>query len=165
VLVNGASGGVGHFAVQIAKSFGAEVTSVTSAKNADFVRSLGADDTIDYRVADFTRSGRSWDLIIDTVGNKSLGELRRALSANGAASVIGFASMRRVMAISLLGGKRVAMIMAKATMPDLETLTKLAEAGSLKPTIEKTYPFAELAAAIATLEEGHVAGKLVVAVG
>lgn len=164
VLVNGASGGVGHFAVQIAKSFGAEVTGVTSTKNIDLVRSFGADHVIDYRDEDFAQEGESWDLIIETVGNKSLREIRHALAPNGKATVIGFKTMPRVLAVSLFGGKRVSMMTAKATMPDLETLAKLAEAGSLKPNIDKTYPFAELPAAIAYLEEGHVRGKVVVKV-
>ena len=165
VLINGASGGVGHFAVQIAKSFGAEVTGVTSTKNIDRVRSLGADHVIDYTKEDFTLGGKSWDLVVETVGNKSLGEIRRALTPNGKATVIGFESMPRVLAVSLFGGKSVSMMTAKATMPDLETLAKLAEADSLKPTIDKTYPFSELPAAIAYLEEGHVAGKVVVEIG
>lgn len=165
VLVNGASGGVGHLAAQIAKATGAVVTGVTSGKNADFVKSLGADEVIDYTKEDFTRLGRSWDLVLDTVGNKTLGDVRRAIGESGKAVIIGFASMGRMMSLGLLGGKRVAIMSAKATAADLDTLSALAADGKLKPAIEATYPFAELPAAITRLEGGHVRGKLVVGVG
>lgn len=164
VLVNGASGGVGHFAVQIAAANGAEVTAVTSTKNLEFARELGADHVIDYTQEDFTRSGKSWDLVLDTVGNKSLGAIRRALGENGKATVIGFQNMPRILTLSMFGGQNVAVISAKANLADLETLARLAEAGSPKPSIERHYPFDQIPAAILHLEEGHVRGKVVVKV-
>lgn len=164
VLVNGASGGVGHAAVQLAKAMGAEVTAVTSAKNADFVRSLGADDVIDYRAEDFTRSGRTWDLVVDAVGNKSAGMLRRALADGGKAAVIGFSGIGNLIGISLRGGKNVKMVQADGNADILAELNDFAEAGKLRPTIAATYPLAETAAAMAELETGHVAGKVAVTV-
>lgn len=164
VLVNGASGGVGHVAVQLAKAMGAEVTGVTSTKNVDFVRSLGADHVIDYRSHDFTRSGKVWDLVVDCVGNKSVGDLRRAIGTTGKAAVIGFSGLGNLLGIGIRGGKRIGMVQVKGTAEDLAYLSELAEAGKLRPSIERTYPFAELPAAMAQLEAGHVRGKLVVTV-
>jgi len=165
VLVNGASGGVGHFAVQIAKAAGAVVTGVCSGRNADLVRGIGADEVIDYTKEDFTRLGRSWDLVLDAVGNQSLGAIRRAIGENGKAVMIGFGSMTRLMSMALMGGKNVAIISAKANASDLDRLAKLAEDGKLSPQIEKVYPLAELPAAMAQLETGRVRGKLAVEIG
>lgn len=164
VLVNGASGGVGHAVVQIAQAMDAEVTGVTSAKNADFVRSLGADHVIDYRQEDFTKSGKTYDLVIDCVGNKSPGDLRRAIGENGKAAVVGFTGLGQLLGISLRGGKNVKMVQVKGDAEKLAYLAELADAGKLKPAIAKTYPLAELPAAMAELEAGHVAGKVVVVV-
>jgi NADPH:quinone reductase-like Zn-dependent oxidoreductase len=164
VLINGATGGVGTFAVQIAKSYGAEVTGVTSTRNVDLVRSLGADHVIDYTTTDFVRSGRHYDLIVDTVGNRSVADLRRALSADGKAAVTGFTNVRRLLGVSLRGGKDVAMVQAHVSTKDLELLTKLIEAGKVRPRIDRRYPFAEIPAAIAYLEQGHASGKVVVGV-
>ncbi len=165
VLVNGASGGIGHLAVQIAKAMGAEVTGVTSTKNADFVRSLGADHVIDYTKEDFTRSGKSWDLVADTIGNKSVADLRRALAPDGEASVIGFSTLGKLIGTGLFGGKNVKRLATLGSTKDLDALTELIEAGKLRPAIERSYPLAELPAAIAQLETGHVRGKIVVEVG
>ena len=162
VLINGASGGVGHFAVQIAKSYGAEVTGVTSTGNIDLVRSLGADHVIDYTSEDFTRTGKTYDFILDAVGNRSVSDLRRALAPGGKCTVIGFTTMRRLLGVQLGGGKDIAQMTARATPKDLELLAELIEAGKVRPTIDRRYPFAAIPAAIAYLEQGHAKGKIVV---
>ena len=161
VLINGASGGVGTFAVQIAKSYGAEVTAVTSTRNLDLVRSLGADHVVDYTTTDFVRGGRRYDLILDTVGNRSVRELRGALAEGGKAAVTGFTSVARLLGVSLRGGKDVAQVQAHVTTKDLELLSELIEAGKVRPRIDRRYPFAEIPAAIAYLEQGHARAKVV----
>jgi NADPH:quinone reductase-like Zn-dependent oxidoreductase len=173
VLINGASGGVGTFAVQIVKSYGAEVTGVTSTRNIDLVRSLGADHVIDYTTTDFTRAGQRYDLILDTVGNRSVPDLRRALAEGGKAAVVGFASVARLIRVSLLGGagpgprrswgrrKDIAVVSARVATADLELLSELIQAGKVRPAIDRRYPFAEIPAAIAYLEQGHARGKVV----
>jgi NADPH:quinone reductase-like Zn-dependent oxidoreductase len=164
VLVNGATGGVGSFAVQLAKASGAEVTAVTSTRNLELVRSLGADHVIDYTTTDMVGGGRRYDRVLDTVGNRSVPELRRALAEGGKAAVTGFTSVAKLLGVSLRGGKDVAQVQAHVTAEDLERLSELIEAGKLRPQIERRYRFAELPAAIADLERGHARGKLVVAV-
>lgn len=164
VLVNGASGGVGHMAVQIAKAMGAEVTGVTSGKNAEFVRGIGADHVIDYKQEDFTRSGGKWDLVVDTIGNKSPADLRRALAPDGKAAVVGFTSLGNLLGAGLFGGKNVKLVQVKGSATDLDTLTELIEAGKVRPSIERSYSLAETPDAIAHLETGRVVGKVVVAV-
>jgi NADPH:quinone reductase-like Zn-dependent oxidoreductase len=164
VLINGASGGVGSFAVQIAKSYGPEVTGVTSTRNVDLVRSLGADHVVDYTATDFARSGGPYDLILDTVGNRSVSDLRRALAEGGKAAVSGFTSMGKLMGVSLRGGKEISMVQAHVTTKDLDFLSKLIEAGKVRPHIDRRFPFPELPAAIAYLEQGHARGKVVVGV-
>src|SRR6266545_1670750 len=176
VLINGASGGVGTFAVQIAKSYGAEVTGVTSTQNIDLVRSLGADHVVDYTTTDFVGGGRRYDLILDTVGNRSVPDLRGALAEGGKAAVTGFTSAAMLIRVSLRGGagpggswswgrrKDIAMVSAHVTTKDLELLSELIEAGKVRPQIDRRYAFAEIPAAIAYLEQGHARGKVVVAV-
>ena len=164
VLINGASGGVGTFAVQIAKSYGAEVTGVTSTRNIDLVRSLGADHVVDYTTTDFTRGGRGYDLVLDTVGNRSASDLKRALAAGGKAAVTGFTSVGKLLGVSLRGGKALAQVQAHVTTKDLELLSELIEAGKVRPQIDRRYPFAEIPAAIAYLEQGRARGKVVVGV-
>jgi NADPH:quinone reductase-like Zn-dependent oxidoreductase len=164
VLINGASGGVGSFAVQLAKASGVEVTAVTSTGNLDLVRSLGADEVIDYANEDFARAGRRYDRILDTVGNRSVRDLRRALAEGGKAAVTGFTSVAKLLGVSLGGGKDVAMVQAHVTARDLELLSELIAAGKLRPRIDRHYRFAELPAAIAYLEQGHARGKVVVEV-
>jgi NADPH:quinone reductase-like Zn-dependent oxidoreductase len=163
VLINGATGGVGSFAVQIAKSYGPEVTAVTSTRNLDLVRSLGADHVVDYTTTDFVGSGRRYDLILDTVGNRSVPDLKRALAEGGKAAVTGFTSVAKLLGVSLRGGKDVAMVQAHVTTKDLELLSELIEAGKVRPQIDRRYPFAEIPAAIAYLEQGHARAKVVVA--
>jgi NADPH:quinone reductase-like Zn-dependent oxidoreductase len=164
VLINGATGGVGTFAVQLAKSSGAEVTAVASTRNLDLVRSLGADQVIDYAKEDFTRTGRRYDRILDTVGNRSVPDLRRALAEGGKAAVTGFTSVGRLLGVSLRGGKDVAQVQAHVTAEDLELLSELIEAGKVRPQIDRRYRFAELPAAVAYLEQGHARAKVVVGV-
>jgi NADPH:quinone reductase-like Zn-dependent oxidoreductase len=164
VLINGASGGVGSFAVQLAKASGAEVTAVTSTGNLELVRSLGADQVIDYAKADFTRTGRRYDRILDTVGNRSVSELRRALAEGGKAAVTGFTSVAKLLGVSLRGGKNVAQVQAHVTAKDLERLSELIEAGKVRPQIDRRYRFADIPAAIAYLEQGHARAKVVVGV-
>jgi NADPH:quinone reductase-like Zn-dependent oxidoreductase len=163
VLINGASGGIGTFAVQIAKSYGSAVTGVTSTRNLDLVGSLGADHVVDYTTSDFVRSGR-YDLILDTIGNRSVRDLRRALAEGGKAAVVGFTSVAKLMGVSLRGGKYVAIVSAHVTTEDLEFLSKLIEAGKVRPQIDRHYPFAEIPDAIRYLEQGHARGKVVVGV-
>jgi len=161
VLINGATGGVGSFAVQLAKAYGAEVTAVTSTPNLDLVRSLGADHVLDYTHDDFVKSGRRYDRILDTVGNRSVPELRRALAEGGKAAVTGFTSVAKLLAVSLRGGKTIAMVQAHVTTSDLELLSALIEAGKVRPQIDRRYRFAEIPAAIAYLEQGHARAKVV----
>lgn len=165
VLINDASGGVGTFAVQIAKTYGAEVTGVTSTRNIDLVRSLGADHVVDYTTSDFARGARRYDLILDTVGNRSVPDLRRALAEGGKASVIGFTSVARLIGVSLRGGKDIAMVQAHLTTEDLQLLSELIEASTVRPAIDRRYPFNKIPAAIAYLEQGHAKGNVVVGAG
>jgi NADPH:quinone reductase-like Zn-dependent oxidoreductase len=162
VLINGASGGIGTFAVQIAKSYGSEVTGVTSTRNIDLVGSLGADHVVDYTTTDFFRSGRSYDLILDTIGNLSVRDLRRALVEGGQAAVVGFTSVAKLIGVSLRGGRDIAVVSAHVATTDLEYLAKLIEAGKVRPHIDRRYPFADIPAAISYLEQGHARGKVVV---
>ena len=165
VLINGGSGGVGSFAVQLAKSFGAEVTAVTSRGNLELVRSLGADHVIDYTKSDFTDGEERYDRILDTVGNRSVPDLKSALAPDGKAAVTGFTSVGKLIGVSLRGGKDVATVQAHVTTDDLKYLSQLIEGGELRPMIDRRYPFAEIPAAIAYLERGHARGKVVVSVG
>ena len=162
VLINGASGGIGTFAVQIAKSSGAEVSGVTSTRNIDLVGSLGADHVIDYTTSDFFRSGWRYDLILDTIGNLSVRDLRRALAEGGKAAVVGFTSVAKLIGVSLRGGKDIAIVSAHVATADLEVLSELIEAGKVRPHIDRRYPFTEIPAAITYLEQGHATGKVVV---
>jgi NADPH:quinone reductase-like Zn-dependent oxidoreductase len=164
VLINGATGGVGSFAVQIAKSYGAEVTGVTSTRNIELVRSLGADHVVDYTRSDFVRGGRRYDRILDTVGNRSVPDLRRALAEGGKAAVTGFTSVAKLIGVSLRGGKDISLVQAHVTTKDLEFLSELIEAGKMRPHIDRRYPFADIPAAIAYLEQGRARGKVVIGV-
>jgi NADPH:quinone reductase-like Zn-dependent oxidoreductase len=164
VLINGASGGVGSFAIQIAKSHGALVTGVTSTRNLDLVRSLGADHVVDYTTTNFVRSEPRYDLILDTIGNRSVSDLKSALAEGGKAAVTGFTSVAKLMSVSLRGGKDVAMVSAHVATKDLDLLTELIEADKVRSEIDRRYPLAEIPAAIAYLEQGHARGKVVVGV-
>ena len=163
VLINGATGGVGTFAVQLAKAYGAEVTAVTSTRNLELVRSLGADHVLDYTTTDALGGGQRYDLILDTVGNRSVPDLKRGLAEGGKAAVTGFTSVAKLLGVSLRGGKNIAMVSAHVTTSDLELLSELIEAGKVRPQIDRRYRFAEVPAAIAYLEQGHARAKVVVA--
>ncbi len=172
VLVNGAAGGVGTFAVQIAKSFGADVTGVCSTRNVGMVRAIGADRVIDYAVEDFTKSGVRFDLIVDCIGNHSLPSLRSILNPNGVSVAAGgpadnwmigpIAGMIQSMALSALGSRKLVGVLAKGNQADLNVLCNLIAAGKVVPVIDRTYPLREVPAAIAYLEEGHARGKVVI---
>ena len=164
VLINGASGGVGTFAVQLAKAYGAEVTAVTSTPNIDLVRSLGADHVVDYTTTDVVGGGRRYDRILDTVGNRSVPDLRGALATGGKVAVTGFTSVAKLIGVSLRGGKDIAQVQAHVTAKDLELLSQLIEAGKVRPQIDRRYRFAEIPAAVAYLEQGHARAKVVVEV-
>ena len=165
VLINGASGGIGTFAVQIAKSFGTEVTGVCSTRNLDMVRSIGADHVIDYTKEDFTQNGQRYDLIFDTVGNLSISGCQRALSPNGICSVAGFTTMSHLFQVMLLGGKKVGMMeTAYSNKKDLLFIKDLLEAGKVIPVIDKTYSLSEVPEAIRYLETGRARGKVVITV-
>ena len=165
VLINGASGGVGTFAVQIAKSYGTEVTGVCSTRNLDMVRSIGADHVIDYTKEDFTQTGQRYDLIFDTVGNLSISGCKRASSPNGICSVAGFTTMSHLLQVMLLGGKKVGMMeTAYSNKKDLLFIKELLEAGKVVPVIDRTYSFSETPEAIRYLEKGHAQGKVVITI-
>ena len=171
VLVNGASGGVGTFAVQIAKSFGAEVTGVCSTRNLDMVRSIGADQVIDYTQEDFTKNGQRYDLIYCAVGNRSAAHYKRALNPNGICVVAGFTTMAHMVFqvlflgswASMTGSKKIgAMGTVKPNKEDLVFIKELLEAGKVVPVIDRRYQLTEVAEAIRYLEEGHAKGKVVI---
>ncbi|MDM4718793.1 NAD(P)-dependent alcohol dehydrogenase [Micromonospora sp. WMMA1363] len=173
VLVNGAAGGVGTFAVQIAKALGAEVTGVCSTRNAELVRSIGADHVIDYTKEDFTRGGRRHDIILDNVGNHPLSACLRALTPRGTIVPIGgtgghvvgpLGRMLHALALSLFVRQRLVPFLARPTKDDLEAVRDLLESGKVTPVIDRTYPLNELPAAIRHLEAGHARGKIVITV-
>jgi NADPH:quinone reductase-like Zn-dependent oxidoreductase len=170
VLINGASGGVGTFAVQIAKSFGAEVTAVCSTSKLDMVRSIGADHVIDYTKEDFTRNGQRYDLIFAANGNRSISEYRRSLSSDGIYVTSGGSGLQVFQAIllgpwiSMTGKKKMGSMMARSNQKDLGFIKELLETGRIKPVIDKLYPLSEVPEALRYLEEGHAKGKVVITV-
>jgi NADPH:quinone reductase-like Zn-dependent oxidoreductase len=165
VLVNGAAGGVGSFAVQIAKSLGAHVTGVCSTTNLEFVRSLGADEVVDYTVADFTHD-LQYDVIIDNVGNRTLRTLRHALAPGGTVVAVG-GGMSRKLGTKLLARfveQRLVTFIAKVSKADMVVLKELSEAGKIAPAIGRTYPLSETPDAIRYVETRHARGKVVITV-
>jgi NADPH:quinone reductase-like Zn-dependent oxidoreductase len=173
VLVNGAAGGVGSFAVQIAKSFGAEVTGVCSTRNVEMVRSIGANRVIDYTREDFTKSDQRHDLFFDTVGNHSLTACRRVLNPNGILVMAGGKSGRlkmglmrgvRARVLSGLSSRKLVGIFAKGNKEDLLFMRGLLEAGKVTPAIDRCYKLSEVPEAIRYVEEGHARGKVVITV-
>ena len=176
VLINGASGGVGTFAVQIAKSFGADVTGVCSTRNLDLVRSLGADHVIDYTKEDFTKGEQRYDLILDNVGTQPLSGFRRVLQPNGICVMIGgggpndgglIGPLSRPVKALLLSpfiSQKMSMLMAELNKKDLTILGDMMQAGTVKPVIDRTYPLSQIAEAIRYLEQGHARGKVIITI-
>jgi NADPH:quinone reductase-like Zn-dependent oxidoreductase len=173
VLINGASGGVGTFAVQLAKSYGADVTGVCSTRNLDLVRSIGADHVIDYTKEDFSKNGQRYDLILDNVGTQPLSQFRRALEPKGACVMIGgggpndgrfigpIARPIKAMMVSPFVSQKFGMLFAELNHDDLAFLADLMQSGKVTPVIDRTYKLADLADAIRYLEQGHARGKVV----
>ena len=174
VLINGASGGVGTYAVQIAKSFGAEVTGVCSTRNIELVRALGADHVVDYKQEDFTTAGKRYDLIIDNVGNQSPFALRRALVPNGTVVIVGapkhgpwigmFWGIIRGMILSWFVDEKFTFFIAHLNHDDLSFLARLATEGKMKSVIDRRYTLSEVPAAIEYLASWHARGKVVVSI-
>jgi NADPH:quinone reductase-like Zn-dependent oxidoreductase len=165
VLINGASGGLGTFAIQIAKSMGAEVTGVCSTRNQDMVRSIGADRVIDYTEEDFTRDGQRYDLIFDTVAKRSFSECKSALSTQGIYITSRFSPFLALGGkwISVTGNKKMVPLPPKPPdQSDLEFLKEIIESGKVKPVIDRTYPLSEVPDALRYLETGHALGKIVI---
>jgi NADPH:quinone reductase-like Zn-dependent oxidoreductase len=173
VLINGASGGVGTFAVQLAKVLGAEVTAVCSPRNVEQAYALGADHVIDYTREDFTRSGVRYDLLLDIAGSKSWSQLRRVLTPEARVVIVG-AQKRKVLGpighivrlrlASLRGSQKAIFFIAKTNRADMEILRELLESGKLKSVVDKEYPLVDTAEAFRYLGEGHARGKIVVTV-
>jgi NADPH:quinone reductase-like Zn-dependent oxidoreductase len=171
VLVDGASGGVGSFAVQIAKSFGAEVTAVCSTRNVETARSIGADHVIDYTREDFTKNGRCYDLILAANAYHSIFDYRRALSQDGTYVMVGGGGVQALQALSLgpllslIGSRKMRFVSARINKKDLVLLKDLLEAGKVVPVIDKRYALSGVAEALRYLEEGRAQGKVVITVG
>ena len=170
VLVNGAGGGAGTFAVQLAKSYGAEVTGVDNTGKLDFMRSLGADHVIDYTQEDFTKNGKQYDLILDVVANRSVFAYERALGFNGRYFLAG-GSVATILQILLLGpwirattGKKIRILAVRPNLKDLIYITELCEAGKVTPVIDRRYPLSEVPDAIRYLGEGRTKGKVIITV-
>ena len=174
LLVNGSSGGVGTYTVQIAKVLGAQVTAVCSTRNVELVKSLGADHVVDYTQADYTQGGAQYDVIIDNVGNRTLSENRRALKDGGRYVLVGGGGpdngkwigpmMNWVKApiYSMFVSQRMQTMLAEINPKDLLLLAQMLQAGQVKSVIDRSYPLADTAAAIGYLEEGHARGKVIV---
>jgi NADPH:quinone reductase-like Zn-dependent oxidoreductase len=174
VLINGASGGVGTFAVQIAKALGAEVTGVCSTRNVDLARSLGADHVIDYTHQDFTRNDRSYDLMLDVAGSRPWSECRRVLNPEATLVIVGAPKGNRLMGplsrivrlrlAALRGSQKAVFFIAKFNKPDMAVLRELLEAGKVNPVVDRRYELSEIADALRYLGEGHAQGKIVITV-
>jgi NADPH:quinone reductase-like Zn-dependent oxidoreductase len=165
ILINGASGGVGTFAVQIAKSLGADVTGVCSTRNVEMVRSIGADHVVDYTREDFTRSAQRYDLILDNVGNRSVLEYGRVLNPKGIIVIVGFESMTGViktMVLSPFVSHKVVSLQANVNRADLNIMRDLMQDGKVTPVIDRSYSLSDVPAAIGYLEKGHARGKVVI---
>ena len=173
VLINGASGGVGTFAVQIAKAFGAEVTGVCSTANLEMVRSIGADHVIDYTREDFTKSGQKYDLILDIAGSRPLSSCRRVMTPSGTFVVVGGPGGRwirpadralKAILMNRFVSQRMLPFLSHASKDDLLVLKELIEAGKVTAVIDRTYPLSETPEAVRYVEQGHARGKVVITV-
>lgn len=173
VLINGASGGVGTFAIQIAKALGAEVTAVCSTRNVEIAKSIGADHVIDYTAQDFTRTGEEYDLIFDTAANRSLTDIRRALKKGGTYVSAGAPPgnwvgpiwwIAKLAVASMLGSYRMKAMLAKQDRDDLITLAKMVDSGQVVPVIDRTYSLAGTPEAIRYVEDGHAQGKVIITI-
>jgi NADPH:quinone reductase-like Zn-dependent oxidoreductase len=174
VLVIGAGGGVGSYAVQIAKASGAHVTGVCSTGKVDLVRSLGADEVVDYTSTDITESGERYDVVLDIAGNRPLRQLRRVMTPRGTLVIVGgeggdrltggLDRQFRAVLLSLVVRQRMRFFVAVARRPDLETIRELVESGAVRPAVDRTYPLVEAAQAVRDMAEGRVRGKAVVTV-
>jgi NADPH:quinone reductase-like Zn-dependent oxidoreductase len=170
VLINGAGGGAGTFAVQLAKMYGAEVTGVDNYGKLDFMRSLGADHVIDYTREDFTKNGKQYDLILDIVAHRSVFAYKRALRPNGSYFLAG-GSVATILQILFLGpwirrttGKKIRVLAVRPNIEDLDFMKELIEAGKVTPVIDRTYPLSEVPEAMGYVGEGHAQGKVVISV-
>ena len=174
VLINGASGGVGTFAVLVAKALGAHVTAVCSTHNVETARSLGADEVVDYTRDDFTRSGERYDLMLDIAGSRSWSACTRVLEPNATVVIVGGPKSNRLLGPighvvrmrlrSMLGSRKTVFFVAKFNKPDMEVLRELLEAGKLTTAIDRSYPLSEIADALAYLGKGHARGKILITV-
>jgi len=174
VLINGASGGVGTFAVQIAKALGADVTAVCSTRNVDLVQSLGADRVVDYTREDFTRSNERYDVLFDNAGSRSWSECKRVLKPHATVVLVGGQMGGRVLGplghvikmklAALFGSRKAVFFVAKFNKADMEALRELLEAGKVKPVVDRRYPLSEIADAFRYMGEGHAQGKVVITV-
>ena len=165
VLINGASGSLGTWAVQIAKSFGAEVTGVCSTRNLGLVQSLGADAVVDYTQEDFAKSGKSYDLIFDAAGKRSFGECRSSMNREGiyVSTAVNLGTLLGILRSSV-GSKKAKAVIAKTSPEDLRFVTDLIEDGKARPVIDRSYPLAEIAEAHRYVEKGHARGRVVITV-
>ncbi len=170
VLINGAGGGVGTFAVQMAKAFGAEVTGVDSTRKLDMLRSIGADHVIDYTQEDFTKNGQQYDFILAVVGNRSVFDYKRALSPEGIYVMVG-GSTALIFQLLFLGSwismterKKMTILAHKPNKKDLIVMTELFEAGKVVPIIDRNYPLSEVPEALHYFGEGHTKGKIVITI-
>ena len=169
VLINGASGGVGTFAVQIAKTFGTEVTAVCSTRNVDAVRSLGSDHVLDYTKDDFAAIGQRYDLILAANGDRSIWDYKRALTADGAYVMTGGSNRQLTDALLFgpllsIGRQKLGNVLVKPSQADLLFLKELCEAGKVRPTIDRRFPLSEVPAAVRYVEDGHARGKIVITI-
>lgn len=174
VLINGAAGGVGTFAVQIAKALGAEVTGVTSAKNVELIRSLGADHVVDYTKDDFTRKGKQYDLIFDIAGSRTWKEYKRVLKPNANFVIVGAPKGNKILGplarifnlklASMGATQKISFFIARFNRPDLDVLREMIESGKVKPVVEKVYPLEQVVEAMKHLGTGHARGKIVLKV-
>jgi NADPH:quinone reductase-like Zn-dependent oxidoreductase len=168
VLINGAGGSAGLFAVQLAKSYGAEVTGVDNAGKLDFMRSLGADHVIDYTREDFTQNGKQYDMILDVIAHRSVFAYKRALRPNGSCFVVG-GSVATLFQVLLLGswigrttGRKIRILAVQPNLKDLVYITELCEAGKIVPVIDRRYPLSEVPEALRYLGEGQARGKVII---